>query len=122
MKEMKKEKTSGPSEVSGGNDTRKWRDSGMCAVKICQDMLDERGMLDDWTISMVVPVFKWKEDAMSFGAYRGVNQLEHGMKIVGRVLEKRIRELVKVDEKQFDFIPMKGTVDYCKEAAGIRQG
>ena len=33
------------------------------------------------------------------------------MKIVERVLEKRIRELVKVDDMQFGFMPGKGTTD-----------
>ena len=31
------------------------------------------------------------------------------MKIVERVLENKIRELVKIDEMQFDFMPGKGT-------------
>ena len=37
--------------------------------------------------------------------------LEHAMKIVERVLEKRIRSMVNVDEMQFGFVPGKGTVD-----------
>ena len=41
---------------------------------------------------------------MNCGAYRGVNLMEHGMKIVGRVLEKRIRTLVEVDDMQFGLI------------------
>ena len=45
---------------------------------------------------------------MGCGAYRGVKQREHAMKIVERVLEKRITELVKVDDMQFRFMPGKG--------------
>ena len=37
--------------------------------------------------------------------------LEHGMKIVERVLEKRIRALVEVDDMQFGFMPGRGTTD-----------
>ena len=37
--------------------------------------------------------------------------LEHGMKIVERVLERRIREVVDVNEMQCGFMPGKGTVD-----------
>jgi len=36
-------------------------------------------------------------DVMNCGAYRGVKLLEHGMKIVERVLERRIRALIKLD-------------------------
>ena len=35
---------------------------------------------------------KRKEDVMDCGVYRGVKLLEHAMKIVERVLEKRISE------------------------------
>ena len=33
------------------------------------------------------------------------------MKIVEKVLEKRMRRMVKVDEMQFGFMPGKGTID-----------
>ena len=46
---------------------------------------------------------------MDCGAYRGVKLLEHAMKIVERVLENRIRELVMIDAMQFGFMPGKGT-------------
>ena len=46
------------------------------------------------------------------GAYRGVKLLKHAMKIVERVLENRLRELVRVDDMQFGFfLPGKGTTD-----------
>ena len=48
---------------------------------------------------------------MDCGAYRGVKLLEHTIKIAERVLEKRIRELVKVDDMQFGLTPEKGTTD-----------
>ena len=68
-------------------------------------------MPEEWKTSVVVPIFKGKGDVMDCGAYRGVKLLEHAMKIVERVLEKRIRELVKVDDMQFGFMPGKGTTD-----------
>ena len=46
---------------------------------------------------------------MDCGACRGVKLLEHTMKIVERVLENRIRELIMMDEMQFGFMPGKGT-------------
>ena len=44
-------------------------------------------------------------------AYRGVKLLDHAMKIVEKVLERRLRRMVKVDEIQFGFMPGKGTID-----------
>ena len=60
--------------------------------KLCQRVLDGEGMSEEWKTS-VVPIFK-KGDVMDCGAYRGIKLLEHAMKIVERVLENRIRELV----------------------------
>ncbi|XP_015776010.1 PREDICTED: uncharacterized protein LOC107354102 [Acropora digitifera] len=48
---------------------------------------------------------------MNFGAYKGVKLLEHAMKIVEKLLERRMRLMVKVDEMQFGFMPGKGTID-----------
>ena len=38
-------------------------------------------MLDELVLSVVIPIFKGKRDAMSCRAYRGVKLLEHAMKI-----------------------------------------
>ena len=80
-------------------------------VELCQGVLDGRGMPDDWALSVVVPIFKGKGDAMTYGAYRGMKLLEHAMKIVEKVLERRLQRMVKVDEMQFLFMPGKGTID-----------
>ena len=58
----------------------------------CQRVLDGKGMPEEWKTSVVVPIFKGKGDVMDCGAYRGVKLLEHAMKIVERVLEKKIGE------------------------------
>ena len=68
-------------------------------------------MPDEWKTSVAVPIFKKKGDVMSCGSYKGVKLLEHAMKIVERVLERRIRTLVNLDKIQFGFMPGKGTVD-----------
>ena len=46
------------------------------------------GVMDGmkWAPSVVVPIFKGREDAMSCRAYRGVKLLEHAIKIVEKVL------------------------------------
>ena len=48
---------------------------------------------------------------MNCSAYRGVKLLEHGMKIVERILEKRIRVLVEVDDMQFGYMPERWMTD-----------
>ena len=57
----------------------------------------------------MVQFLKEKGDLMNCGSYTGVKLLEHGMKIIERVLERKIRALVDFDEAQFSFTPGKGT-------------
>ena len=57
-------------------------------VELCQGKLDGKGILAEWVLSVMVPIFWGKGDAMSCGAYRGVKLLEHAMKIVEKVLER----------------------------------
>ena len=80
-------------------------------VELCESVLDGGGMPDEWALSVVVPIFKGKGDAMSCGVYRGVKLLENAMKIVQKVPERRMWCMVKVDEMQFGFMPGKGTID-----------
>ena len=80
-------------------------------MKLCQRVLDGKGMPKDWKISMMVSFYKGKGDAMNCRAYRGVKLLEHGMKIVERVLEKRIGALVVMDNKQFFIMSGRGMTD-----------
>ena len=61
-----------------------------------------------WKTSVVVPIFKGKEDVMDCGACREAKLLEHAMKRVERVLEDRIRGLVTIDDMHFGFIPRQG--------------
>ena len=60
---------------------------------------------------MIVPIFKKKGDILKCGNYRGIKLLEHGLKILKGILDKRIRKVVKIDPKQFGFMPGKSTVD-----------
>ena len=80
-------------------------------LQLCQRVLNGKGIPDVWKTSVVVPIFKGKGDVMNCGSYRGVKLLEHGMKIIERVLERRIPALIDVDEAQFGFMPGKGTTN-----------
>ena len=74
-------------------------------------MLDGKGMSNEWEFSVVVPIFKGKGNATSCGAYKGVKLPEDAMKIVEKVIERRMRCMVKLDKMQFGFMSGKGTID-----------
>ena len=96
LREMKVIKAAGPLEVSAEMIAASGEIGIGVMVELCQGVLDGRGMPDDWALSVVVPIFKGKGDAM---------------KVVEKVLERRLRCMVKVDEMQFGFMPGKGTID-----------
>ena len=54
---------------------------------------------------------KGKGDAIECGKYRGIRLLEHAMKLFEKVLEERLRKLIKVDGLQFGFHPGRSTTD-----------
>ena len=110
LRKIKSGKATKPSEV----DSEMIIASGDAGIKVmmkfCQRVLDGRGMPEEWKTSVVVPIFKGKREIMSCDAYRGVKLLEHAMKIVERVLEKRIRSLVNMNKMQFGFMSRRGTI------------
>src|SRR5580693_2856698 len=65
----------------------------------------------DWKKSWLVNIYKGKGDALESGSYRGIKLLDQVMKVLERVLEKRIRERIVLDEMQFGFSPGRGTID-----------
>ena len=65
----------------------------------------------EWALRIVVPIFKGKGDTRSCNSNRAVKLLEHGMKVVEKGFKKRLCIIVSVDEKQFGFMPERGTID-----------
>ena len=51
----------------------------------------------------MVSVYKGKGDALECGSYRGIKLLDQVMKIFERIIERRVRERVNIDNMQFGF-------------------
>ena len=111
MQKMKSGMATGPSEVSVEMIVASGEIGVKVMMELCQRVLDGRGMPDEWKTNVIIPIFKGKGNVMSCGSYRGVKLLEHAMKIVEKILERRIRTLVSLNKMQFGFMPEKGTVD-----------
>ena len=52
----------------------------------------------------MVNVYKGKGDDLTCGSYKGIKLLEHAVKVLERVIEGRVRKIVKIDSMQFGFI------------------
>ena len=65
----------------------------------------------DWEESFIVCLYKGKSDALDRGSYRGLKLTKQAMKILGRINNGFIRQVVSIDDSQFGFVPGRGTTD-----------
>ena len=63
----------------------------------------------DWEQSFIVCLYKGKGDALERGNYGGLKLIEQVMKILERIVDSLIRQLVSIDSSQFGFFPGRGT-------------
>ena len=61
--------------------------------------------------SFIVCLYKGKGDALERGNYRGLKLTEQVMKILERIVDGLIRQLVSIDDSQFGFVPGRSTTD-----------
>ena len=65
----------------------------------------------DWEQSFIVCLYKGKGDTLERDNYHGLKLTELVMKILERIVDSLIRQLVSIDDSQFGFIPGRGTTD-----------
>ena len=59
----------------------------------------------------IVCLYKGKGDALDRGNYPGLKLTEQAMKILERIVNGLIRQVVSIDDSQFGFVPGRGTTD-----------
>ena len=109
--ETKVDKAAGPSGVASEMLKAAGEDGIMWMVDLFNQIISEEKIPDDWKKSWMVTVYKGKGDALDCGSYRGIKLLDHAMKVFERVMEKRVRRNVNLEEMQFGFRPGRGTTD-----------
>ena len=80
-------------------------------LQIANEILNGKDMPHDWRMSTAVPIYKKKGSVVDCTSYRGLKLLEHDIKVVEKLLKKRLKRLVKVNQIQFGFMPNRSTVD-----------
>ena len=65
----------------------------------------------DWQESFILNLYKGKGDALELENYLGLKLTDQVMKLLERVLDSFIREMVDIDAMQFGFVPGRGTTD-----------
>ena len=65
----------------------------------------------DWEQSFIVCLYKGKGKALERGSYHGLKLTEQVMKILERIVDSLMRQLVSIDDSQFVFVPDRGTTE-----------
>jgi hypothetical protein len=111
VKKMKNNKAAGPTGVVSDLVKAAGEAGIVWVTDMCNAVVKEGRIPADWSKSWMISVYKGKGDALECGSYRGIKLLEHVMKILERVIDNRVRKLVKIDDMQFGFMAGKGTTD-----------
>ena len=88
LKKMKRHKAPGLSGLvaemiqATGNIGTQW------ILELCNGIVKEGSIPQDWKSSVVLPVYKGKGDPMECGSYRLIKLLEHAMKVVERSVDR----------------------------------
>ena len=61
--------------------------------------------------SFILNLYKGKGKALDHGNYHSLKLTDQDMKLLEQLLDSNIREMVNVNEMQFNFVPAKGTTD-----------
>ena len=80
-------------------------------TKVLADVWKKEKIPEEWKRSHTVTIYKGKGDPLQCNSYRGIRLLEHPMKVMEKVLEKRLREIVNIDEMQRGFMKGRSTTD-----------
>jgi hypothetical protein len=83
LQKMENGRAAGPSKVvlemlkAAGDQGIEW------LSKLCNAIIRERKISEDWKQSILLPIFKGKGYPLECGSFRAVKLLEHGMKCAG---------------------------------------
>ena len=108
---MKQGKSGGPTGVVSVMLKAAGETGTMWMTDVCNAVVRDGKIPEDWSRSWMVNVYKGKGDALACGSYRGIKLLEHAMKVLERVIEGRVRKIVKIDNMQFGFMAGRSMTD-----------
>jgi len=97
LRMMKKGKAAGPTGIVSEMFIADEDCSVEWLTSLCNLIVAQGRIPDDWKSSILLLVFKGKGDPMECGSYRAIKLLKHAMKVIDCVFERRIREKVKID-------------------------
>ena len=78
---------------------------------LCNAIVREGVIPKDWRKSFMLSIYKGKGDVLDCGSHRGIKLIDHVMKVLERLVEKKVKSKGTLDSMQFGFTAGKGTTD-----------
>ena len=111
ISQMKAGKAPGPSGIV----VEMIRAAGDTGASMIRDLavatIRDGKLPSDWEKSFIVCLYKGKEDALDRGNYRGLKLTEQVMKVLRRIVDGLIRQVVSIDDSHFGFVPGRRITD-----------
>ena len=108
---MKSGKAAGPSGISAEH-LKYLNGEGIEWVKeLLNRIVKEEKTPTEWTKTYIVIIYKEKGDPIQCKNYRGTKLLEHGLKLLEKTIDRKLRELVSINRMQFGFSKGKGSTN-----------
>ena len=111
ISQMKTGKASDPSGIL----VEMIRAAGETGVSMIRDLaaaiIHDGKVPSDWEQSFIVCLYKGKGEALERRIYRGLKLTEQIMKVLERIVDGLIRQLVSIDDSKFGFVRCRGTTD-----------
>ena len=88
--------------------------SDVCSEMIANltnSIIRDNTMPSKWNYSIIIGLYKGRGEALDRGNYRGLKLTEHILKVMERIIEDFIQNIVNTDNMQFGFMPGRGTTD-----------
>ena len=108
---MKQGKSGGPIGVVSEKLKAAVETGTLWMTDVCNAVVKDVKIPEDWSRSWMVNVYKGKGDALACGSYRGIELLEHAMKVLERVIEGRVKKILKTDSMQFGLMAGRSPTD-----------
>ena len=110
LERMKNNKATGPDELPIDL-VKLLKENGINWMTECLNWIMDEGLPQEWRRSTITPIYKQKGDPLACGNYRGIKLLSHCLKLLERVIEARIREIVTIKANQYGFRKGKSTTE-----------
>ncbi|EYC07311.1 hypothetical protein Y032_0071g586 [Ancylostoma ceylanicum] len=94
-----------PDDVAGELwNSRHWN-SAEWLTAFFNEVVEEKKTPVDWQRSTTIPIRKRKRNPADCANYRPIRLLSHNMKIFERIINRRVRDIIRDLEKAFDSVP-----------------